>query len=52
MEGLSLVRRVMAIFQARDDAGLIQEGAKEIKEEVSIRYIVKIKLMDFPKHWM
>lgn len=41
MEGLSLDRRVMAIFQAKDDAGLIQEGAMEMRKEVSIRYIVK-----------
>lgn len=42
----------MAIFQAKDDGGLTQEGAMEMREMGRVRCVLKAKLMDFLEHWM
>lgn len=42
----------MAIFQAKDDDGLTQQGAMEMREVIRVGYAMKANLMDFPKHWM
>lgn len=42
----------MAIFQAKDDAGLTQQGAVEMREAVGVGYTMKAKPVDFLKHWM
>lgn len=42
----------MAIFQAKDDAGLTQQGAMEMRKAVRVGYTMKAKLTDFLKHWM
>lgn len=39
----------MASFQAKDDGGLIQVGAMEMREVVSVRYILKKKTNRFPE---
>lgn len=40
----------MAVFQAKDGGGLAQQGAAEMEEALRVRFLLKAKLMDFPKH--